>query len=83
MTKKRIKEVASCGQPVILEAMGRTLNHHPIANLFPEMTGSDYDALVKDIKSNGLIEPITLFEGKILDGRNRARACLEAEIEPA
>lgn len=35
------------------------------------------------IEDNGLIEPVTMLEGKILDGRNRAAACLMLGIEPA
>jgi hypothetical protein len=55
---------------------------HPLANIFPLMTGKDFDELVKSIKLNGLRESIVIFEDKILDGRNRARACEAAGVEP-
>lgn len=55
---------------------------HPLCSLFPRMTGSDFGALIEDIKSNGLREPITLHDGLILDGGNRYRACLHAGVEP-
>lgn len=55
---------------------------HPAAEIFPLMTGAEFDALVKDIKENGLREPITLHEGEILDGRNRLRACEQLGIKP-
>jgi ParB-like nuclease domain len=60
-----------------------TLESHPLANLFPLLEGSEFDELVADIKANGLVEPIVVFEDKILDGRNRYRACLAAGVEPA
>jgi ParB-like nuclease domain len=38
--------------------------------------------LVKSILTNGLRDPIVIFEGRILDGRNRYEACLEAKVDP-
>ncbi len=35
-----------------------------------------------DIEANGLLEPIVLYMGKVLDGRNRLRACIAAGVEP-
>lgn len=54
------------------------LEFHPLANIFPLIEGSEFDALVADIRENGVHEPIVLLDGKILDGRNRYRASLVA-----
>jgi ParB-like nuclease domain len=51
---------------------------HPAANLFPMMSESELRELGEDIKKNGLLTPIVIFEGKagcsLLDGRNRLDA---------
>jgi len=53
---------------------------HPLSNMFPLMQGEEFDALVEDIRKNGQREPIVLYQGKVLDGRNRHNACLAAEV---
>jgi len=57
------------------------LTFSPLANIFPLMEGQEFDDLVADIKAHGLHEPIVIFRGQILDGRNRYRACIAAGIE--
>lgn len=55
---------------------------HPLSEYFPEMISEEFDALVEDIRKNGLRQPIILFEGQVLEGRHRHRACLKAGVEP-
>src|SRR5208283_4755381 len=57
-------------------------SHHSLANIFPLLDGGEFAALAEDIRANGLREPIVLFEGDILDGRNRYRACIAAGVDP-
>jgi ParB-like chromosome segregation protein Spo0J len=59
---------------------GRALEPHRLAALFPLMAEADYAGLKADIAANGIHEAIWLYEGKILDGRNRYRACQELGI---
>ena len=59
------------------------LKHHPAADAFPMMDDPHYGELRDDIERNGQIDPITVQDGKILDGRNRYKACIELGIEPS
>jgi len=57
-------------------------DRHPAAELFPMMHEDELEKLAADIGANGLREPVVLYEGQILDGRNRLRACELAGVEP-
>jgi N6-adenosine-specific RNA methylase IME4 len=60
----------------------QALQFHPLANCFPLIEGDEFRALVEDIrKPHGLREPVVLYEGLILDGRNRYRACEAAGVD--
>ena len=58
------------------------LEAHPISELFPRLDEEGLDRLAADIGRNGLLQPITLYEGMVLDGRNRLEACRRAGVEP-
>jgi ParB-like chromosome segregation protein Spo0J len=55
---------------------------HPVAELFPLLEGEALQELAESIRRNGLLHPVMLHEGKIIDGRNRLRACEIAGVEP-
>ncbi|NHZ34470.1 ParB/RepB/Spo0J family partition protein [Massilia rubra] len=55
---------------------------HPLCTLFPRLSGSQFDALKRDIAAHGLRQPIVLHQGAILDGGNRYRACLDIGTAP-
>ena len=52
------------------------------ALLFPDMAQEDYARLVASIGENGLLEPVAVWRGEVIDGRHRLRACAEAGVEP-
>ncbi len=54
---------------------------HEAANIFPLLDGDEFDRLVEDIRKYGLRKEIALLDGKVIDGRNRYRACLLASAE--
>lgn len=55
---------------------------HPACAVWPSMSDLSFEELVASIRERGLIHPIMLCEGKILDGKERHRACVAAGIEP-
>jgi DNA modification methylase/ParB-like chromosome segregation protein Spo0J len=55
---------------------------HPAAELFPLLRGAEFDKLVASIKADGLLHPLVVHRGVLLDGRNRALACQKAGVKP-
>ena len=58
-----------------------TLERHPLSAVFGDMDAGELEELKNDIDANGLIEPIILYEGKVLDGWHRY-LCLCALSRP-
>jgi len=56
------------------------MKSHEIADIFPLMNPKEFKELKEDIKQNGLMSPVIIYEGKILDGRNRYNACNELGV---
>jgi ParB-like chromosome segregation protein Spo0J len=66
-----------------MEGTVMDLEFHELADAFPTLDPKEIMALADDIAENTQHEPIVIFEGKVLDGRNRYRACLAAGVEPS
>ena len=64
------------------EDEAKPIRFHPFANLFPMVTREHLEELAQDIKDRGLLDPIVLYEGQILDGRCRFLGCQSASVEP-
>lgn len=55
---------------------------HPAAEIFPMLDEEELATLTADIKANGLVHPLIVKDGLLIDGRNRREACRRAGIEP-
>ena len=55
---------------------------HPAASLFPMLGATEMASLAADIAARGLLNPIVLANGAVLDGRNRLVACHISRIDP-
>ncbi|MGO9125841.1 MAG: ParB N-terminal domain-containing protein [Terriglobales bacterium] len=63
-------------------AAQKSENWHEAAQLFPLLSEEELNELAVDIEANGLLNPVVLLEGKVLDGRNRVVACRMAGVSP-
>ena len=53
-----------------------------LAKIFPAMKDAQYNRFKRGIREVGLLDPIVLWRGTIIDGVHRLRACLELGVEP-
>lgn len=62
----------------------RSLKRHPLSAVFGDMTEEEFAELRADIKENGFDErmKIVIFEGQVLDGWHRQRACVMEHVQP-
>jgi len=58
------------------------MKYHEYANIYRMLPEAELQKLAENIKTMGQLLPITSYEGKILDGRNRYQACQIAKVEP-
>src|SRR6185503_6010565 len=72
---------ASSSQLVSAFAENRS-PQHPSCSLFPAMTEEEIRILSADIATRGQLNPITRYEGVILDGRALEAACIQAKVKP-
>jgi hypothetical protein len=56
------------------------LEPHKLALAFPKYKSKDFIILFHDIHDQGVLVPIVMFEGKVLDGRNRFEAAIRAGL---
>jgi ParB-like chromosome segregation protein Spo0J len=61
------------------------MENHELANFFPMQDAARLAELAEGMKKSGYRAefPIVLYEGKILDGRNRYKAAQMAGVEPS
>lgn len=57
------------------------LEAHPYAIQIPARSRQEDKILREEIATDGLLEPITIYEGKILDGRSRYQVCQELGLK--
>lgn len=69
------------------------LKQHPLSAAFPAMQADEYQELKDNIENNGVLNPITLHDGMVLDGWHRYNAArdvgmpcqsveLRADVDP-
>jgi ParB-like chromosome segregation protein Spo0J len=56
-------------------------SQHPLSSAFPAMTANEYQELKDSIEVNGVLNPITIYEGMVIDGWHRYKAANELMVD--
>jgi hypothetical protein len=56
-------------------------SQHPLSSAFPAMTDNEFKELRDSIEVNGVLNPITIYEGMVIDGWHRYKAANEANVD--
>lgn len=59
----------------------KALAQHPLSAAFPAMSAEDFQGLKDSIENIGVQNPITIFEGMVVDGWNRYKAANELGMD--
>jgi hypothetical protein len=62
-------------------ALPKTYTQHPLSAAFPPMSAEDFQALTDSIDIIGVQNPITLFDGMVIDGWHRYSAALQLGMD--
>ena len=54
---------------------------HPLSSAFPAMTANEFKELRDSIEVNGVLNPITIYEGMVIDVCQRYKAANEANVD--
>jgi hypothetical protein len=72
----------SGSQPKV-RAEDKEPEYHELSTVFVSFEDTqEFDGIVGSIKQYGLFEPILMWQGWIVDGRHRHKACLKADVKP-
>jgi ParB-like chromosome segregation protein Spo0J len=56
-------------------------SQHPLSSAFPAMTVNEFQELKDSIEVNGVLNPITIYEGMVIDGWHRYKAANELMVD--
>ena len=54
----------------------------PMVRIFPRMPTDEFTRLRDSIRTQGLLDEITVWRGTVIDGHHHLLACLQAGVDP-